>query len=143
MPGFKVLHIDHVVLRVTDLQRSVAFYQGLLGCPVDRWRESLGMVHLAAGSSLIDLVALDGPLGQSGGAGPGPEGRNLDHVCLRIEPFDEQALRTHLEAAGVTVEPAQQRYGADGEGFSVYCLDPDGNRVELKGPPAGDHRRSP
>lgn len=135
MPGFSVLHIDHVVLRVSDLQRSVAFYQDVLGCPVDRWREALGMVHLAAGSSLIDLVALEGPLGQAGGAGPGSEGRNLDHVCLRVEPFDEQALRAHLEAAGVLVEPAQKRYGADGEGMSVYCFDPDGNRIELKGPP--------
>ncbi|QXH44568.1 VOC family protein [Pseudomonas xanthosomatis] len=134
-PAFHVLHIDHVVLRVVSLQRSLEFYEQLLGCAVRRRREDLGMLHLAAGSSLIDLVATDGPLGRQGGAAPGREGHNLDHLCLRIEPFDEPALRAHLQAAGVQVEPAEQRYGADGEGLSVYCLDPDGNRVELKGPP--------
>jgi len=135
VPDFSILHIDHLVLRVRDLARSMAFYGDVLGCPLDRRREDLGMVHLAAGSSLIDLVAIDGPLGRKGGAAPGREGHNLDHLCLRIEPFDEPALRAHLQAAGVHVEPAEQRYGADGEGLSVYCLDPDGNRVELKGPP--------
>ncbi|WP_369991991.1 VOC family protein [Pseudomonas xanthosomatis] len=135
MPDFSILHIDHLVLRVRDLARSMAFYGDVLGCPLDRRREDLGMVHLAAGSSLIDLVAIEGPLGRKGGAAPGREGHNLDHLCLRIEPFDEPALRAHLQAAGVQVEPAEQRYGADGEGLSVYCLDPDGNRVELKGPP--------
>ncbi|MFK3776105.1 VOC family protein [Pseudomonas sp. NPDC089406] len=134
-PAFHVLHIDHVVLRVANLQRSLVFYEQLLGCAVRRRREDLGMLHLAAGSSLIDLVAIDGPLGRQGGAAPGREGHNLDHLCLRIEPFDEPALRAYLQAAGVQVEPAEQRYGADGEGLSVYCLDPDGNRVELKGPP--------
>ncbi|QXH49104.1 VOC family protein [Pseudomonas fakonensis] len=135
MPDFCILHIDHLVLRVRDLARSMKFYGDVLGCPLDRRREDLGMVHLAAGSSLIDLVAIEGPLGRKGGAAPGREGHNLDHLCLRIEPFDEPALRAHLQAAGVQVEPAEQRYGADGEGLSVYCLDPDGNRVELKGPP--------
>lgn len=99
-PAFHILHIDHVVLRVADLQRSLEFYDQLLGCAVRRRRESLGMIHLAAGSSLIDLVAIDGPLGRKGGGAPGREGHNLDHLCLRIEPFDELALRAHLQAAG-------------------------------------------
>ncbi|MDH0301543.1 MULTISPECIES: VOC family protein [unclassified Pseudomonas] len=135
MPAFVIQQIDHIVLRVRDLERSLAFYQGLLGCPVRKRREDLGMVHLGAGAGLIDLVWLDGPLGRQGGAGPGESGHNLDHFCLRIAPFDEQALTTHLLEAGVRVEAAQKRYGAEGEGLSLYCFDPDGNRVELKGPP--------
>jgi len=134
MRPFVIKHIDHLVLRVGDLPRSVAFYRDLLGCTVSREREDLGMVHLATGTTMIDLVTLDGPLGRPGGAAPGPQGRNLHHFCLRIEPFDEPALTAYLQAAGVTVEPAEQRYGAEGEGPSLYCFDPDGNQVELKGP---------
>jgi len=134
MRPFVIKHIDHLVLRVSDLPRSVAFYRDLLGCTVSREREDLGMVHLATGTTMIDLVTLDGPLGRPGGAAPGPQGRNLHHFCLRIDPFDEPALTAYLQAAGVTVEPAEQRYGAEGEGPSLYCFDPDGNQVELKGP---------
>ncbi|BAW22736.1 MULTISPECIES: VOC family protein [Pseudomonas] len=136
MRPFTIKHIDHLVLRVSDLPRSVAFYTGLLGCHVSRVREDLGMVHLGTGTAMIDLVTLDGPLGRPGGAAPGVEGRNLHHFCLRIEPFDEAALTAYLEAAGVKVEPAEKRYGAEGEGPSLYCYDPDGNQVELKGPVA-------
>ncbi|KXG80455.1 VOC family protein [Pseudomonas mosselii] len=128
MPAFTILHIDHLVLRVGDLQRSLAFYHELLGCPVRKRRDSLGMIHLGAGDGLIDLVAVDGPL-------PGPSGHNVDHFCLRIEPFDEPSLSARLREAGVRVEAAEKRYGAEGEGVSLYCYDPDGNRVELKGPP--------
>ncbi|MDD1961256.1 VOC family protein [Pseudomonas sp. 39004] len=134
MRPFAIKHIDHLVLRVSDLPRSIAFYVDVLGCTVSRVREDLGMVHLATGAAMIDLVTLDGVLEQPGGAAPGAEGRNLHHFCLRIEPFDEQALTAHLRAAGVQVEPAEKRYGAEGEGLSLYCFDPDGNQVELKGP---------
>lgn len=119
MRPFTIKHIDHLVLRVSDLPRSVAFYTELLGCTVSRVREDLGMVHLATGTAMIDLVTLDGPLGQPGGAAPGVEGRNLHHFCLRIEPFDEAALTAYLEAAGVKVEPAEKRYGAEGRAFAV------------------------
>ncbi|PYC16985.1 VOC family protein [Pseudomonas mosselii] len=135
MPAFTILHIDHLVLRVGDLERSLAFYHELLGCPVRKRRDSLGMIHLGAGDGLIDLVAVDGPLGRQGGEHPGPTGHNVDHFCLRVEPFDESALSTLLRDAGVRVEAAEKRYGAEGEGISLYCYDPDGNRVELKGPP--------
>ena len=84
---------------------------------------------------MIDLVPVDGKLGRAGGAAPGSEGRNLDHLCLRIEPFDEAAIRRHLEAHGVAAGPVESRYGAEGEGPSIYLQDPEGNTVELKGPP--------
>lgn len=134
---FQPLHLDHVVLRVRDLDRSIGFYTRVLGCRVRRRRSELGMVHLAAGSSMIDLVAVEGTLGRAGGAAAGAEARNVDHFCLRIAPFDEAAILAHLQAAGVAAEAAAQRYGAEGTGQSVYCTDPDGNRVELKGPSDG------
>ncbi|WP_374603924.1 VOC family protein [Niveibacterium sp.] len=135
MSGFTVQRIDHVVLRVRDPAQAVAFYQGVLGCRLVRRRDDLGLFHLRAGASMIDLVALDGPLGRLGGAAAGAEGRNVDHLCLRVEPFDEAALRTHLAAHGITPHgPAEMNFGAEGDGLSLYVDDPDGNRIELKGP---------
>jgi len=137
MPAFSVLRIDHVVLRVKDAERSIAFYRGLLGCAVEKRRDDLGLVHLRAGTSLIDLVTHDGPLGRQGGALAGAEGRNVDHVCLRIEPFDEAVIRTLMAEHGVAVNgEVQNNFGAEGNGPSIYVADPDGNTVELKGPAA-------
>ena len=133
-PAFTVLRIDHVVLRVRDLQNSVRFYT-TLGCAVERRRPELGLIHLRAGSSMIDLVSLEGRLGARGGSAPQAEGRNVDHLCLRIEPFDEQAISDHLARSGI--EPmghAAVNFGADGDGPALYIRDPDGNLVELKGP---------
>lgn len=131
---FDVQRIDHVVLRVRDLARSLRFYGDVLGCEVVRQREHLGLVHLRAGASMIDLVSVDGTLGARGGAAAGEEGRNVDHLCLRIEPFDEAALRTHLARFGLApVGPAETNFGAEGDGPSLYFMDPDGNTIELKG----------
>ena len=133
-PPFSVLRIDHVVLRVKDAERAIAFYRDVLGCAVERRREHLGLVHLRAGTNLIDLVTLDGPLGKQGGALPGKEGRNVDHICLRIEPFDEGAIRALMARHGVPVNgEVQNNFGAEGDGPSIYITDPDGNGIELKG----------
>jgi catechol 2,3-dioxygenase-like lactoylglutathione lyase family enzyme len=129
--------LDHLVLRVADLQRSTAFYRDVLGCAVEKWQPEFGLLQLRAGSSLIDLVTLDGPLGREGGAGPAREGRNLDHFCLRLTHFDEPALRAHLAAYGIAASPSALRYGAEGYGVSLYIQDPDGNSIELKAPCAG------
>jgi catechol 2,3-dioxygenase-like lactoylglutathione lyase family enzyme len=136
MAGFRLLALDHVVLRVADLARARAFYCDVLGCHVEKWQEQFGLLQLRAGSALIDLVTLEGPLGRAGGAAPGREGRNLDHFCLRIQPFDEAALHAHLAAQGIDAGAVAQRYGAEGSGPSLYLSDPDGNMIELKGPPA-------
>ena len=128
--------IDHIVLRVADLDAMLRFYVGALGCAVERRRDDIGLVQLRAGRSLIDLVPVAGELGRAGGAAPGAEGRNLDHFCLRVEPFDEAALRAHLAAHGIEMGAVAPRYGAEGLGPSVYLRDPEGNVVELKGPPS-------
>ena len=133
-----VLHIreiDHVVLRVVDLERMLAFYCEALGCTVERRQDAIGLVQLRAGRSLIDLVPVDGKLGRAGGAAPGREGRNLDHLCLRVDPFDAAAIAAFLKAKGIECGPVESRYGAQGEGPSIYVSDPEGNVVELKGPP--------
>jgi len=127
---------DHIVLRVRDKDAMLAFYCGVLGLSVDRDRPDIGLTHIRAGAQMIDLVTLDGRLGRIGGVGPGAEGRNLDHFALQVRPFDEAAIRAHLAAQGVAVVEEGSRYGADGEGLSLYVRDPEGNTVELKGPGA-------
>jgi catechol 2,3-dioxygenase-like lactoylglutathione lyase family enzyme/mannose-6-phosphate isomerase-like protein (cupin superfamily) len=135
-PPFAVRRLDHVVLRTADLDRAIAFWRDGLGCEVARRRDELGLVHLRAGDAMIDLVDVAGPLGRAGGAPPGEGGRNVDHVCLRVDPFDPAAIAAHLDAFGVAYDGrVQQRFGAQGEGPSIYATDPDGNVVELKGPP--------
>jgi glyoxylase I family protein len=131
----RIRDIDHLVLRVVNLDKMLHFYCDALGCAVERRQEAIGLVQLRAGRSLIDLVTIDGKLGRAGGAAPGTEGRNMDHFCLRVEPFDEAAIRSHLAQHGYAAGAAESRYGAEGEGPLIYLTDPEGNGVELKGPP--------
>jgi len=121
----RLREIDHVVLRVQDMKRMVAFYSEVLGAEFVAYRPDFDMTHLRAGASMIDLVA-----GEGGG-------RNMDHFCLRVEPFDEQAIVAHLRAHDVQVGDIKTRYGAEGNGVSIYLTDPEGNQVELKGPSDG------
>ena len=112
------------------------FYCDGLGCRVERRQDEIGLIQLRAGRSMLDLVPLDGKLGRAGGAAPGKQGHNVDHMCFRVEPFDEPAIRAHLAALGIEAGPVESRYGAEGEGPSIYLCDPQGNLVELKGPPS-------
>ena len=132
-----IREIDHVVLRVTDLERSLAFYQQVLGCRIVRRDDEIGLVQLRAGRSLIDLVPVTGRLGRKGGAAPGPDAHNVDHFCVRVDPFDGPAIEQFLASHGVEAGPIESRNGAEGVGPSIYVQDPDGNTVELKGPPYG------
>lgn len=134
MKPFAIKQLDHIVLRVRDLDRSVTFYSEILGCEVAKRRVDLGMVHLRAGLSMIDLVDVNGKLGKEGGHAAGDSGRNVDHFCLRIEPFEDLRLIEYLQRAGAAPSTAVMRYGAEGTGLSLYCVDPDGNQIELKGP---------
>ena len=133
--------IDHVVLRVADIDVMRRFYCDILGATHVAYRAQFGMSHLRVGESMIDLVEVNGPLGRSGGAAPGSEGRNMDHLCLRVEPFDQQSIVAHLERHGVKIGDIRNRFGAEGNGISIYLNDPEGNVLELKGPSDGE--RSP
>lgn len=132
---FVPVGLDHVVLRVSDLDRVQSFYCDVLGCHIEKVQEAIGLTQLRAGSALIDLVDINGEIGRRGGAAAGVQGRNMDHLCLRIEPFEASAIKAHLKAHGVEAGDIVSRYGAEGQGPSMYILDPEGNSVELKGPP--------
>ena len=134
MPGpISIRDIDHVVYRVVDLARVAAFWRDVLGAIFEKDQEAIGLYQLRVGTSLVDLVPVDGKLGRMGGAAPGKEGRNVDHVCFRVAPWDEAAILAHLARHGIEAQVIQ-RYGADGDGPSIYLHDPEGNTIELKGP---------
>ncbi len=129
--------IDHVVVRANALETMVAFYRDVLGCRIERLREELGLVQLRAGASLIDIVDVAGPVGREGGRAPDPGAPNMDHFCVQVEPWNPDAIKAHLQTHGVDVGDVVTRYGARGDGPSIYIDDPEGNTVELKGPPRG------
>ena len=134
--AFTILGLDHVLLRIEDKPTMLDFYLNVLGCTQERELGHLGLIQLRAGASLIDLVPTTSPLGQNGRGVPLQQHAHLDHLCLRLEPFDEAAIRAHFTRHGYDIEAAAVRYGADGFGPSIYVYDPEGNTVELKGPPS-------
>jgi catechol 2,3-dioxygenase-like lactoylglutathione lyase family enzyme len=127
-----VTRIDHVVIRCVAPEMMLAFYRDVLGCKLERGPGELGLLQLRAGDSLIDLIDISGKLGGSGEA-PAPSAPNMDHVCLHVQPWDEAAILGHLAANGVKAGETASRYGATGQGPSIYLEDPEGNSVELKG----------
>jgi len=147
MTAIEIRGIDHVVLRVARLDEAIRFYCEVLGCTPERRVDALGLVQLRAGASLIDLVDVASPLGEAGGPPPGARGTdgadgaagsggpNVDHVALELAAFDAEAIAAHLAAHGVEAGEVARRYGARGMGPSLYVRDPEGNVVELKGPP--------
>jgi catechol 2,3-dioxygenase-like lactoylglutathione lyase family enzyme len=119
----KAIGLDHVVLNVADVERSYAWYceqLGLEGMRMDEWRRGevlFPSVRVDEGT-IIDLLQTD------------RSGRNVDHICLVVEPEDLEAVKAagHFEV----VDGPDRRFGARGDGTSLYVLDPDGNTVELR-----------
>ncbi len=131
----RIRDIDHVVFRVVDLAKVAAFWSDVLGAQFEREQQASGLYQLRIGTALVDLVPVDSKLGRKGGPAPGRDGHNVDHVCLRVEGWDEPAILAHLAAHGIEGEVVR-RYGAEGDGPSIYIHDPEGNMIELKGPPS-------
>ena len=130
-PPFELEGLDHVVLLVRDMDAAKRFYCDVVGCRVDSELPEYGMLQLRAGASLIDLVDISGEEGLW--ARPPVEGgRNMDHVCLATRGFEIEPMRAHLAGHGIEIAEEGIRYGASGEGYSVYFRDPFGNQIELK-----------
>jgi catechol 2,3-dioxygenase-like lactoylglutathione lyase family enzyme len=130
-PPFELEGLDHVVLLVNDMDLARRFYCEVIGCSVDRQLPQYGMLQLRAGVSMIDLVDVSGEEG-AWARPPVEGGRNMDHVCLATCGFDVEELRKHLAGHGVDIGEEGIRYGATGDGYSVYFNDPFGNQIELK-----------
>lgn len=138
-PPFSIAGIDHIVLRTRDSRRLVAFYRDVIGCPVEREQPETGLTQLRAGRSLIDVLEITGAAGSARFAeAVANDARNVDHFCLTIDPFDPDRLRAYLTSRGVAPGEVAMRYGAQGEGPSLYFQDPDGNGVELKAARTGE-----
>jgi len=132
----RVRNLDHVVLRTTRLQQMIEFYGKVLGCTLERTLPpEEGLYQLRAGDALIDLVDVDSELGKAGGKAPSQDGRNVDHICLRINHIPENEMIEWLEKNCVKHSGFADRYGADGMGRSIYIEDPEGNVVELRPAP--------
>ena len=122
-----MLHVealDHIVLNVADVERSLAWYVeqlGLEGVRVEEWRAGeapFPSVRISA-DSLIDLVQGDRP------------GENLDHFCLVVTPNDLDAVR-NSDGFEIAIDDGKKRYGARGWADGLYVRDPDGNVIELR-----------
>jgi catechol 2,3-dioxygenase-like lactoylglutathione lyase family enzyme len=132
-PPVHPVALDHAVLRVADVERSLAFYVDVLGgtpVRVDEWRRGdapFPSVRIAD-ASILDLVPL-----APGESHADAARQRVDHVCIAIQPCDLDELATALAGAGVDVrgEPVSN-FGARGLGDALYIADPDGLMVELK-----------
>ncbi len=119
--------IDHLVLKFSDIARTTAFYQSVLGLRVERIFEKIGLHQVRCVANLIDLLAL-----QPGERLRAPADRGLEHFCLSLEA-DMDELLAYLQSHNVPiVRGPMEVYGARGFGSSVYIQDPDGYEIELK-----------
>lgn len=130
---FEVAGLDHIVLRTANIESMLTFYCEVLGCNVERKTpDEVGLTQLRAGTALIDLVTVDSQLGRMGGGAPTATENNVDHFCLQLKSISEDAIKSHLESFGINEGEFGVRYGAQGNGKSIYIHDPDGNTVELR-----------
>ena len=127
-----VTELDHIVLRVSDVERSLLFYTEVLGLEserVDLWKN--GDVRFPSvrinGDTIIDLFGSDqSPIGKD-------DAKNQDHFCMVIEETDMENLRRDFESIGVEIQTGPgKRWGSHGDGISLYIYDPDDNVVELR-----------
>ena len=123
---FHIVGIDHIVLRATDPAGLERFYLDALGLSLEKRQDKL--VQLRAGHALIDIVPADEPGPADGTSRTGAA--NLDHLCLRVEPFDAAAIAVHFANKGVACGVPDSRYGAQGKAYQSTCM----IQRELKGP---------
>lgn len=124
-PPFTFRQIDHVVIKTHDMANALTFYRDILGAVLERELPEIGLKQLRAGTSLIDLVPQTGDVAS----------HNMEHFALTIDPFNGPQLSEYFAQHNIPCGKVERRYGAEGFGPSLYLTDPDGNIVELKGPP--------
>ena len=133
MNPIHIRKLDHIVLLVSNISKSIKFYRDILGCP--EARVSNGLFQYQAGDSMIDLVATEHKQNAPNNTQSFQTNRNVDHFALTLFDFNKEAIIAYLKKFGIKIERSGRRFGAQGYGPSVYIKDPDGNFVELKGPP--------
>ena len=131
-PPYQIIGIDHVVIRALQADVLIAFYRDAIGCEVIWDRPDIGLTHLKSGNAIIDIMSMNGPMGKEGVCRKDAYGRNMDHLCISISPFNFESLQQHFSGLGVTIQHPVERFGAAGLSFSVYLQDPEGNGIELK-----------
>ena len=133
MNPIHIKKLDHIVLLVSNIAKSIHFYRDILGCP--EARVSRGLFQYQAGDSMIDLVVTEHKQNAPYKKQSSQIDRNVDHFALTLSDFNKKAIIAYLKKFGIRIERSGRRFGAQGYGPSVYIKDPDGNFVELKGPP--------
>lgn len=123
--------LDHVGVKVTDLERAISFYTGLFGFPVAerrRFENGVDAAGLKIGQSLMFLLFRPEYRAHN------PEDpAGIDHFCLTFEPPEWEAIIAKVREKGIpTVGEIMERGGATGFGPSLYIVDPDGNQIEVK-----------
>lgn len=141
-PSFSLVGIDHVVFLVDDMVKALQFYCDVLGCQPGYSYPRLGMEQVWCGNALIVLWDTTHP-GAASAVPPVKGGRNVDHVCINLSPFDVSELIGHLNSHMVAIDRTAFHGGARGMGESIYIFDPFGNKLELKGPPVYPDGREP
>jgi len=136
----RIVGLDHIVLKSPDVERSLAFYCGVLGLEgvrVNEWRvgENRFPSVRIDDNTIIDILGSDDPFAESAG-------QQLDHYCLVVEPGGLQELLEKVSAFGIEPGPFQLRWGARGRGESSYMTAPEGVTLELRHYPyGGDDRK--
>ena len=125
------LELAHVVIRVAALDRMVGFYRDVLGLEVVQRQDALGLVHLRAGSTRVDLLWIGGRLCR-GGLAPDHARPNLDRLCLAVSPWDRAAVDAHLAKHCVAIDASRSGHGTSGEAPPLFLTDPEGNGVEIR-----------
>ena len=132
-PLVKIVEMDHIVLRCRDVDASLRFYNEVLGMEILRLDDfKAGNVRFPSArlnaDTIIDFFPSPDqpPIGKDGI-------KNQDHFCMVIEPQDMEALKSQCMSLGIEVQQGPgTRWGAHGNGTSLYIYDPDDNVVELR-----------
>lgn len=136
MSGFKISELDHIVLNVSDIERSLQFYTGVLGLKAERLDEfrtgKAGFPSVRINSdTIIDLFPVREQ--QSRPSDGEKTTGNLNHFCMVIGKEDFAGIIDYLKENNIIIrEGPVSRWGARGRATSVYFLDPDGNEIEIR-----------